>query len=246
MSQDALIPPSPSEADYAGAQKAGQPVAMEAGADPIALFQDWFAEARKSETGEVNAVTLATVDAAGLPDGRMVLLKHVDGRGFVFYSHATSAKGRQLAANPKAALVFYWKSLGRQVRVRGDARAGLRRRGGRLFLHPRSTGADRGVGLGPVGGDGGLSQPRKAGGRDGFAIWRGANPPSPAMARFPPCPQPHRVLGARAAFPAASAAGVRARRRDVEDRETLSVVWVNFIQGQRRTLPARGRGLGIE
>ena len=88
-------------------------------AEPFALFAGWFAEAVKSEPNDPNAMALATVDASGLPDVRMVLMKGFDADGFVFYSHIASAKGRELAANPQAALLFHWKSLRRQVRVRG-------------------------------------------------------------------------------------------------------------------------------
>ncbi|MBX3519257.1 MAG: pyridoxamine 5'-phosphate oxidase [Xanthobacteraceae bacterium] len=87
--------------------------------DPFALFADWFAEARAAEPNDPDAMALATVDAAGLPDVRMVLLKAADERGFVFYTNEQSAKGGELASNPKAALVLHWKSIRRQVRVRG-------------------------------------------------------------------------------------------------------------------------------
>lgn len=87
--------------------------------EPFALFAEWLAEAEKTEPNDPNAMTLATVDADGLPDARMVLLKGLDTRGFVFFTNTESAKGRELAATPKAALVFHWKSLRRQVRVRG-------------------------------------------------------------------------------------------------------------------------------
>jgi pyridoxamine 5'-phosphate oxidase len=87
--------------------------------EPLRLFAEWFEEARKSEINDPEAMALATVDAGGLPDVRMVLLKGFDERGFVFYSNETSQKGRELAASPKAALVFHWKSLRRQVRLRG-------------------------------------------------------------------------------------------------------------------------------
>jgi pyridoxamine 5'-phosphate oxidase len=87
--------------------------------EPFALFAAWFGEATKNEPNDPNAMALATVDANGLPDVRMVLMKGFDAEGFVFYSHIASAKGRELAANPKAALLFHWKSLRRQVRIRG-------------------------------------------------------------------------------------------------------------------------------
>ena len=91
-----------------------------AGADsPLATFAEWFALAGTSEPNDANAMALATVDATGLPDVRMVLLKGYDEKGFVFYTNFESAKGRELLANPKAALCFHWKSIRRQVRIRG-------------------------------------------------------------------------------------------------------------------------------
>ena len=87
--------------------------------EPFALFAEWFAEACKGEPSDPNAMALSTVDADGLPDVRMVLMKGYDSDGFVFYSHIASQKGRELAANPKAGLLFHWKSLKRQVRIRG-------------------------------------------------------------------------------------------------------------------------------
>jgi pyridoxamine 5'-phosphate oxidase len=114
---DPLIPSSPAEDDYA--HETAEPVATPHTADPIALFEAWLAEAVEKEPNDANAMTLATVDAGGLPDARMVLLKGVDPHGFVFFTNTGSAKGTQLAARPAAALVFHWKSLRRQVRVRG-------------------------------------------------------------------------------------------------------------------------------
>jgi pyridoxamine 5'-phosphate oxidase len=87
--------------------------------EPLRLWQAWFDQAAKSEPRDPNAMSLATVDPDGMPDVRTVLLKGVDERGFVFYTNTESQKGRELAANPKAGLLFYWKSLNRQVRVRG-------------------------------------------------------------------------------------------------------------------------------
>src|ERR1700748_1068509 len=88
--------------------------------EPFALFAEWFAEAVKAEPNDPTAMSLATVDANGMPDVRMVLMKGYDADGFVFYSHIASPKGRALATNPKAALLFHWKSLRRQVRIRGN------------------------------------------------------------------------------------------------------------------------------
>ena len=87
--------------------------------DPIALFGDWMAEAEAHEPNDPNAMALATVDVSGLPNVRMVLLKGIHDDGFVFYTNLESAKGHELDANPKAALCFHWKSLRRQIRIRG-------------------------------------------------------------------------------------------------------------------------------
>jgi pyridoxamine 5'-phosphate oxidase len=90
-----------------------------AGADPFALFAAWMEEASRSEPNDPNAMALATAGSDGFPDVRMVLLKGFDAQGFVFYTNLDSAKGRELRERPQAALVFHWKSLRRQVRVRG-------------------------------------------------------------------------------------------------------------------------------
>lgn len=87
--------------------------------DPWALFAAWMAQAQGSEPEDANAMALATAGSDGLPDVRMVLLKGVDPRGFVFYTNVESAKGGELRENPQAALVLHWKSLRRQVRARG-------------------------------------------------------------------------------------------------------------------------------
>ena len=91
--------------------------------DPISLFREWLTEAEQSEPNDPNAMTLATVGPDGMPSARMVLLKGVDESGFVFYTNLGSHKGRDLAANPLAALCFHWKSLRRSVRVEGDVSA---------------------------------------------------------------------------------------------------------------------------
>jgi pyridoxamine 5'-phosphate oxidase len=91
--------------------------------DPFGLFRQWMADAEKSEPEDPNAMALATADASGVPSVRMVLLKGVDERGFVFYTNLESRKGTQLAENPNAALCFHWKSLKRQVRIEGPVEA---------------------------------------------------------------------------------------------------------------------------
>jgi pyridoxamine 5'-phosphate oxidase len=90
-----------------------------AAADPVAQFNAWFAEALKASLPMVNAMTLATADAAGKPAARIVLLKGVDSRGFVFYTNYESRKAQELSANPRAALLFYWIELEREVRIEG-------------------------------------------------------------------------------------------------------------------------------
>ena len=120
MADDKLIPPSPPAEEYAKAAAASaDDPALFATTDPFALFGDWLQEAKKSEPNDANAMALATADAHGAPDVRMVLLKDVSGDGFVFFSNAESRKGQQLAANAQAALCFHWKSLRRQVRISG-------------------------------------------------------------------------------------------------------------------------------
>jgi pyridoxamine 5'-phosphate oxidase len=108
-------------ADYYSAPQAGD---FALAAEPFALFEAWFNDAVAHEPNDPNAMALATVDGSGLPNVRMVLLKGVDGpeadpRGFVFYTNRESAKGEELLASQRAALNFHWKSLRRQVRIRG-------------------------------------------------------------------------------------------------------------------------------
>lgn len=91
--------------------------------DPFALFDSWYKEARDTELNDSNAMALATADADGLPDVRMVLLKGYGPDGFIFYTNDHSNKGLQLAANPRACLLFHWKSLRRQIRIAGKVSA---------------------------------------------------------------------------------------------------------------------------
>ena len=91
--------------------------------DPVSLFNRWLDEARESEPNDPDAVCLATATPDGVPSARMVLVKGADARGFTFYTNLESRKGGELAANPRAALCFHWKSLRRQVRVEGRIEA---------------------------------------------------------------------------------------------------------------------------
>jgi len=90
-----------------------------AGDDPFVIAQRWLTEAEESETNDANAIALSTVDADGMPNARMVLLKEIEAAGFVFYTNYTSAKAQELDSAAKAAFVMHWKSLRRQIRVRG-------------------------------------------------------------------------------------------------------------------------------
>ena len=112
-----VIPATPSADDYAA--DGARDLSWVDAPDPITLFETWLAAAGETEPNDPHAMSVATVDAAGLPDVRIVLLKGLDARGFVFYTNAQSAKGEQLRGQGKAALCFHWKSLKRQVRVRG-------------------------------------------------------------------------------------------------------------------------------
>lgn len=117
MSRKSIIPPSPSDDAYKSDEDQGEVFTRQ---DPLALFADWFDLAKKKEPNDANAMALATVDADGLPNVRMVLLKDIDAAGLTFFTNLESAKGRELAANPRAALCFHWKSIRRSVRFRGN------------------------------------------------------------------------------------------------------------------------------
>jgi pyridoxamine 5'-phosphate oxidase len=88
--------------------------------DPLELYKSWLDEAKKKETRDPNALSLATVNDAGQPDVRMILLKGLSSRGFVFYTNLNSSKSRDLKKNPKASMCFHWKSINRQIRILGN------------------------------------------------------------------------------------------------------------------------------
>lgn len=116
MTRSPIIPPTPSEEAYRVDEDQGEVFTQ---SDPLALFRDWFSLARTKEPNDANAMALATAGADGAPDVRIVLLKDFSAAGFSFYTNEDSAKGRDLAANPRAALAFHWKTIRRQVRLRG-------------------------------------------------------------------------------------------------------------------------------
>ena len=121
----------------------GRPPVFDLGtlpADPHGLFVDWFHEAVDAGVPEPHAMTLSTVDGDGMPDARVLLLKDLTAEGWWFASEEGSAKGRQLAANPQAALTFYWSPLGRSVRIRGQVARGTDARSAEDFLE-RGAGA---------------------------------------------------------------------------------------------------------
>jgi pyridoxamine 5'-phosphate oxidase len=115
-------------------------------ADPIAQFTRWFAEAERAEVPEHNAMTVATVSADGQPSARILLLKGVDERGFVFFTNYESRKGNDLAANPRAALAFFWPQLERQVRIEGTV-APVSREESRAYFDTRPLGSRLGAHL---------------------------------------------------------------------------------------------------
>lgn len=113
--------------------------------DPFEQFQAWFEETQREQLIEANAMCLATADGSGRPDARMVLLKGIDS-GFVFYTNLDSAKAKDLAANPKAAVCFHWKELERQVRIRGRIESVAREMADEYF-HSRPRGSQLGAWL---------------------------------------------------------------------------------------------------
>jgi pyridoxamine 5'-phosphate oxidase len=120
MSRKSIMPPSPSAEAYKADEDQGEVFTRE---DPFSLFVEWLELAKQKEPNDANAMALATVDSDGLPNVRMVLLKDFDAAGLTFFTNLESAKGQELAAHPKAALCFHWKSIRRSVRFRGPVAA---------------------------------------------------------------------------------------------------------------------------
>jgi pyridoxamine 5'-phosphate oxidase len=112
--------------------------------DPVKQFGHWFTAALEAKLAEPNAMTLATATRQGIPSARIVLLKEYDQRGFVFFTNYESQKGRELAENPHVALVFFWPTLGRQVRLTGSATQ-VSREESEAYFHSRPAGSQLGA-----------------------------------------------------------------------------------------------------
>jgi pyridoxamine 5'-phosphate oxidase len=119
-----------------------------AGQDPLAFFHKWFADAQAAHITEVNAMTLATADSSGIPHARILLLKGLDSRGFVFYTNYDGAKGHQIADTGHVALVFFWKELERQVRIEGRIEK-VSAEESDTYFHSRPTGSQLGAWASP-------------------------------------------------------------------------------------------------
>lgn len=115
-----------------------------AGSDPLTFFNQWFTEAHAAHVPEVNAMTLATIDAQNKPHARVVLLKGLDEKGFLFFTNYDSNKGHQIEANPNVALVFFWRELERQVRVEGCVEK-ISDEESDLYFHSRPEGSQLGA-----------------------------------------------------------------------------------------------------
>lgn len=206
--------------------------------DPFSLFRQWFDDAVKTERlpVEPNAMTLATVDADGYPHCRILLLKGLDERGFTFFTNYESAKGRQLAANPRAAMTFFWPALERQVRIEGsvekvtpeesDAYYQVRPLGSRLgaWASPQSRViADR-------------AEPGTAARGNRAAFRRPAAELSRALGRLPSPAAAHRVLAGAAEPPARpSRLSTPGRRLVARTPGALSPPCSNWIRRWRST-----------
>ena len=170
-----------------------------AATDPFALFASWMAEAEKTEPDDPNAMALATVDAQGLPNLRMILLKGSDERGFVFYTNCHSAKGLELAAAPKAALLFYWKSLHRQICMRGPIEKVSRQRGRRLFCEPLTGKPHRSLGIAAIPTAREPQGSRRSGGNANVRVRRQRRAPPRPLAWLPGDTARDRILAPPAA-----------------------------------------------
>ena len=203
-----------------------------ADADPIRQFTRWWDEVTQSQLREANAMTLATADRGGVPSARMVLLKGYDDRGFVFFTNYDSRKGRELADNPRAALLFFWSELERQVRIEGPVERDRRGRIGRVLPQPPADEPHRGLGLAAERADPQQGLAAGARRRNGTAPWSESGATA-ALGRLPGTARDDGVL-AGAALATARSAAVYAQRRCLAARATRAVV---TCSRQGRPLP---------
>ena len=166
------------------------------GDDPFAIARAWLAEAEAAEPNDPNAIALATVDGAGMPNVRMVLLKEIETDAFVFYTNYGSAKAAEIASAGKAAFVMHWKSLRRQIRVRGTTSREEGPQADAYYASRSLAKPARGLGLAPVRAAGFAGRAAGRGGADDRAPWRGADPPA-VLGRHQAGPGRDRVLGGR-------------------------------------------------
>ncbi len=196
--------------------------------DPIRQFQRWFEEATLSEIPEPNAMALATATPDGCPSVRIVLLRGYDNRGFVFFTNYESRKGRELEANPRAALVFYWHDLERQVRVEGPVeRTSVEESD--VYFQSRPAGSKLGAWASrqsEVIAD--RTDPRRPRSRAPGAVWRRPDSPPRMLGRIPSRPHGHRVL-ARPTEPAARPAAVYPKRKRLAHRAAVAVIASEFF-----------------
>ena len=186
-------------------------------ADPVVQFRRWFEQATEAGLLEPTAMTLATATPDGRPSARMVLLRGFDERGFCFYTNYESRKGAELAANPRAALVFWWGELQRQVRIEGRV-APTTREESEAYFHSRPPGSQLSAAASPqskvIDGPG---RPGTAGRPAGHRPPRRRDAPARLLGRLPPRPRGRRVL-AGPAQPPARPPPLPPRRRHLDDR----------------------------
>ena len=192
--------------------------------DPFALFRRWFAEAAEKEINDPDAITLATVDSSGMPDARAMLCKQVDERGFVFYTNGQSAKGGEIAANPKAAILYHWKSLRRQVRARGPlARISDAESDAYFATRPRVSriGAWASQQSRPLE----FARQARAGGRRPHGeVRRRRHSAAASLGRVPADADPDRVLAATASTACTTASSSPARARAIRGGASGSIL----------------------
>ncbi len=211
-------------------------------ADPIVRFQDLFLRAADNAPFDPVAVTLATATPDGRPSARVILLRRVDEQGFGFFTNYASRKARELTENPYAAICAYWPWLDEQARIEGRVRRAEATESDAYFARAAARQPGRSVGVGPERRALVTGRPRGALSRCRCGVRGTGDPPAAFLGRLPVDPRPHRVLACRDVSPARPA-GVRPRRRRVEDGDLVSVAG-RVGRAGRAGLPRRSLGGG--